>query len=29
LRKQYPEAFNRPYHPGAGLRMERVLARDI
>jgi anaerobic selenocysteine-containing dehydrogenase len=28
LRKNYPEAFNRPYHPGAGLRMERVLARD-
>lgn len=27
LRKKYPEAFNRPYDPGAGLRMERVLYR--
>ncbi len=27
LRKKYPEAFNRPYHAAAGLRMERVLAR--
>ena len=26
LRKKYPEAFKRPYHPVAGLRMERVLA---
>jgi len=25
LRKQYPEAFKRPYHAGAGLRMERAL----
>jgi anaerobic selenocysteine-containing dehydrogenase len=25
LRQKYPEAFKRPYHPGAGLRMERVL----
>jgi len=25
LMKQYPEAFKRPYHPAAGLRMERVL----
>jgi trimethylamine-N-oxide reductase (cytochrome c) len=29
LRKQYPEAFRRPYHAGAGLRMERVLARKL
>jgi predicted molibdopterin-dependent oxidoreductase YjgC len=28
LRKKYREAFERPYHPGAGLRMERVLVRD-
>jgi len=27
LRKKYPEAFKRPYHPAAGLRMERVLVR--
>jgi molybdopterin guanine dinucleotide-containing S/N-oxide reductase-like protein len=27
LRKGYPEAFKRPYHAAAGLRMERVLAR--
>lgn len=27
LRKKYPEAFNRPYRQGAGLRMERVLDR--
>ena len=27
LRKKYPEAFERPYHPAAGLRMERVLGR--
>jgi len=26
LRMKYPEAFNRPYHSDAGLRMERVLA---
>ncbi len=25
LRKQYPEAFNRPYHRAAGLKIERVL----
>jgi len=25
LMKKYPEAFKRPYHPAAGLRMERVL----
>jgi len=25
LRRKYPEAFKRPYHPAAGLRMERVL----
>ncbi|MBN1191186.1 MAG: molybdopterin-dependent oxidoreductase [Dehalococcoidales bacterium] len=29
LRKRYPEAFERPYHAAAGLRMERVLSRDI
>jgi molybdopterin guanine dinucleotide-containing S/N-oxide reductase-like protein len=29
LRKQYPEAFNRPYDPAAGLRFERVLAGQI
>jgi len=28
LMKKYPEAFRRPYHPGAGLCMERVLAGD-
>ena len=27
LRKKYPEAFNRPYHADAGLRIERALAR--
>jgi anaerobic selenocysteine-containing dehydrogenase len=27
LRKNYPEAFSRPYHAGAGLRMERVLGK--
>ena len=27
LRKKYPEAFKRPYHADAGLRMERVLER--
>jgi trimethylamine-N-oxide reductase (cytochrome c) len=27
LRKKYPEAFNRPYHPSAGLHRERVLYR--
>jgi len=26
LMKKYPEAFNRPYHHAAGLRLERVLA---
>jgi trimethylamine-N-oxide reductase (cytochrome c) len=25
LRKKFPGAFKRPYHPNAGLRMERVL----
>jgi molybdopterin guanine dinucleotide-containing S/N-oxide reductase-like protein len=25
LRRQYPEAFNRPYSPAAGLKLERVL----
>jgi anaerobic selenocysteine-containing dehydrogenase len=25
LRQEYPEAFNRPYHPDAGLRLERVM----
>ncbi len=28
LQKKYPEAFSRPYHPGAGLRMERVLHKE-
>ena len=28
LMKQYPEAFKRPYHPGAGLLWERVLHKD-
>jgi len=27
LMKKYPEAFKRPYHPAAGLCMERVLVR--
>jgi anaerobic selenocysteine-containing dehydrogenase len=27
LRKKHPEAFERPYHPGAGLRLEGVLNR--
>jgi len=27
LRKKYPEAFNRPYHPTAGLHRERLLYR--
>ncbi len=27
LRKQYPEAFSRPYEKDAGLRFERVLAK--
>jgi hypothetical protein len=26
LRKQYPEAFSRPYDSASGLRMDRVLA---
>ena len=26
LRKQHPEAFNRPYSQAAGLKLERVLA---
>jgi molybdopterin guanine dinucleotide-containing S/N-oxide reductase-like protein len=25
LREKYPEAFNRPYNPAAGLRLERVM----
>ena len=25
LRKEYPEAFNRPYDKASGLKMERVL----
>jgi hypothetical protein len=25
IRKQYPEAFKRPYKADAGLRLERVL----
>ena len=29
LKEKYPEAFKRPYHPAAGLRLERVLARNI
>ncbi|MCL5735766.1 MAG: molybdopterin-dependent oxidoreductase [Actinobacteria bacterium] len=28
LRRRYPEAFGRPYHKGAGLCLERVLARE-
>ncbi len=24
-RKKYPEAFNRPYHPDSGLRLERMM----
>jgi len=27
LRRKYPEAFRRPYHPGAGLCMERALVK--
>jgi hypothetical protein len=26
LKKKYPDAFKRPYHQGAGLQLERVLA---
>jgi trimethylamine-N-oxide reductase (cytochrome c) len=26
LRRRYPETFDRPYHPGAGLCLERVMA---
>lgn len=26
LRRKYPEAFHRPYHAGAGMCVERVLA---
>ena len=29
LRKKYPEAFKRPYHADAGLRVERVLVKEI
>jgi hypothetical protein len=25
LRRRYPEAFNRPYHSGSGLTLERVM----
>jgi trimethylamine-N-oxide reductase (cytochrome c) len=28
LRKQHPEAFNRPYSPAAGLKLERILAKQ-
>jgi anaerobic selenocysteine-containing dehydrogenase len=28
LMKKYPEAFKRPYHHGAGLRLEGVLAKN-
>jgi trimethylamine-N-oxide reductase (cytochrome c) len=28
LRKQHPEAFNRPYSPAAGLKLERILAEQ-
>ncbi len=28
LRRKYPEAFHRPYDPGAGLRREGVLYRE-
>jgi trimethylamine-N-oxide reductase (cytochrome c) len=28
LRSKYPEAFSRPYHPGSGLTLERVLAKQ-
>jgi trimethylamine-N-oxide reductase (cytochrome c) len=28
LRKKYPEAFARPYHADAGLRLERVLSNE-
>ena len=28
LAEKYPEAFNRPYHAAAGLRMERILAKE-
>jgi trimethylamine-N-oxide reductase (cytochrome c) len=28
LRSKYPEAFARPYHADAGLRLERVLSRE-
>ena len=27
MRERYPAAFKRPYHPGAGLRFERVLEK--
>ena len=27
IRNNYPEAFNRPYNAGAGLRMERILEK--
>jgi molybdopterin guanine dinucleotide-containing S/N-oxide reductase-like protein len=28
LRQQYPEAFKRPYQAAAGLRLERIMARN-
>jgi hypothetical protein len=28
LRTKYPEAFQRPYHADAGLRLERVLEKE-
>ena len=28
LRRQYPEAFNRPYNRASGLKFERVLAKQ-
>jgi len=28
LRKTYPAAFNRPYHPGAGLTLDRLLVKE-
>jgi trimethylamine-N-oxide reductase (cytochrome c) len=27
LLKKYPEALNKPYHPGAGLSLQRVLVK--
>jgi molybdopterin guanine dinucleotide-containing S/N-oxide reductase-like protein len=28
IRKQHPEPFRRPYHQGAGLKLDRMLTRD-